>query len=192
MVLMFVFVGGADAGERAIAPFRAIASPYGEMVAPMPYPAIYELTAEAGEPASSTTRSVFLDVLDDGSADAILAAFAGGPEGTMIQIRAFGGAMGRVAVDATAFPHRAASAQVTIISALGDPTTHAAALAWNRSLFDALHPKASGVYVNFLEDEGEERVREAYPNGAFERLALIKRRYDPANVFRRNQNVRPA
>ena len=60
------------------------------------------------------------------------------------------------------------------------------------SLFDALRPKSSGVYVNFLEDEGEARVREAYPNGAFERLASVKRRYDPANLFHRNQNIRPA
>jgi FAD/FMN-containing dehydrogenase len=48
------------------------------------------------------------------------------------------------------------------------------------------------VYVNFLEDEREDRVREAYPDGAFERLALVKRRYDPTNLFHRNQNIRPA
>jgi FAD/FMN-containing dehydrogenase len=192
LAVMFVFVGDADAGAEAIAPFRAVATPIGEMVAPMPYPGIYELTKEAGEPAPSTTRSVFMDVLDDASVDAIMSAFATGPEGTMIQIRAFGGAMGRVPVAATAFPHRSATAQVTIMSQLGDPAMRDAAMAWNRGLFDALQPKASGVYVNFLEDEGEARVREAYPHGAFERLAQVKRRYDPTNAFHRNQNVRPA
>jgi FAD/FMN-containing dehydrogenase len=192
LAVMFVFVGDTEAGSAAIAPFRAVATPYGEMVAPMPYPGIYEVTKEAGEPAASTTRSVFMDVLDDASVDAILAAYATGPEGTMIQIRAFGGAMGRVPVDATAFPHRSATAQVTIISHIGDPAMTDAAVAWNRGLFEVLRPMSSGVYVNFLEDEGEERVRDAYPHGAHERLALVKRRYDPKNVFHRNQNIRPA
>ena len=192
LAVMFVFVGDADAGAAAIAPFRAVATPYGEIVAPMPYPGIYELTREAGEPAPSTTRSVFLDVLDDASVDAIMSAFAVGPEGTMVQIRAFGGEMGRVPVDATAFPHRSATAQVTIINSLGDPATADGAVSWNRGLFEALRPRATGVYVNFLEDEGEARVRDAYPHGAFERLAAVKRRYDPTNVFHRNQNVRPA
>ena len=192
LAVMFVFVGDAEAGAAAIAPFRAVATPIGEMVAPMPYPGIYELTKEAGEPGASTTRSVFMDVLDDESVDAIMAAFATGPEGQMIQIRVFGGAMGRVAADATAFPHRSATVQVTIINHLFDPSMAPAATAWNRGLFETLKPKSSGVYVNFLEDEGEARVREAYPNGAFERLALVKRRYDPANLFHRNQNIRPA
>lgn len=61
-----------------------------------------------------------------------------------------------------------------------------------RSLFTALDPRASGVYANFLENEGEARIRVAYPGSTYERLALIKRRYDPANVFHRNQNIRPA
>ena len=56
----------------------------------------------------------------------------------------------------------------------------------------ALAPRDAGVYSNFLEDDGEERIRAAYPAGTYERLADIKRRYDPSNVFRMNQNIRPA
>jgi Berberine and berberine like len=106
-------------------------------------------------------------------------------------VRAFGGAMSRVPADATAFAHRSATAQVTIINGFVDPDGVEAATAWNRALFAALEPKSSGVYVNFLEDEGEERIRAAYPNGTYERLAAVKRRYDHYNVFRRNQNIRP-
>ena len=110
----------------------------------------------------------------------------------MIQLRAFGGAMGRVPAEATAFAHRSAAAQVVIISDFPTPESTEAATAWNRGLFAALEPRASGVYVNFLEDEGEERIRAAYPAATYERLAEVKRRYDASNAFHRNQNVRPA
>ena len=110
----------------------------------------------------------------------------------MIQLRAFGGAISRVPADATAFAHRSAVVQVTIINALADPAVNDEVIAWNRALFADLAPKASGVYVNFLEDEGQDRVRDAYPAATYQRLARIKRRYDPYNVFRRNQNIRPA
>jgi FAD/FMN-containing dehydrogenase len=63
--------------------------------------------------------------------------------------------------------------------------------AWANTFFAAIAPKASGVYSNFLEDEGDGRVREAYPAGTYERLVAAKRRYDPTNLFRRNQNIRP-
>ena len=192
LALMFVFVGDADAGAAAIAPFRAVATPYGEMVAPMPYPGIYEFTKEAGEPSRSTGRSLFLDTFDDAAVDAVLAAVERAPEGWMIDFRVLGGAVARVPVEATAFAHRTSPVQVTIINWLGDPASAGEAVAWNRALFRTLEPKATGVYVNFLEDEGEDRIRAAYPPATLKRLAAVKRRYDPANVFHRNQNVRPA
>jgi hypothetical protein len=98
--------------------------------------------------------------------------------------------MSRVAADATAFAHRSAGAQVTIINGLGEDAE--VAMTWNRAMFARLEPSATGVYVNFLESEGDARIRAAYPIGTYERLAAVKRRYDRYNVFRRNQNVRPA
>jgi hypothetical protein len=191
VMLFFVYAGDPEEGRAAIAPFRAVATPLAEMVAPMPYAGIYEFSREAERPSASTARSVFLDVLDDASVDAILAAFSTAPEGTMIQIRAFGGAMARVPADATAFAHRSAAAQVTIVNVFVDPANADAAVAWNRGLYSALEPRSAGVYVNFLEDEGEARIRAAYPARTYERLASVKRRYDHYNVFRRNQNIRP-
>jgi FAD/FMN-containing dehydrogenase len=190
--ILFVHAGDPADGERAIAPFRAVARPFGEMVAPMPYPGIYEFTREAGVPMASTTRSVFMDTLDDAAVDTILASYADAPAGSMIQLRVFGGAMSRVPADATAFPHRSAVAQVTIINDIASADARDAVVAWNRELFGALEPRSSGVYVNFLEDEGDDRIRAAYPGGTYERLAVVKRRYDPANALHRNQNVRPA
>ena len=192
MVLLFVYAGDPKDGEAAIAPFRAVATPYAELVIPMPYPGIYEFSREAETPGPSTVRSVFMDVLDDATVDAILSAFASSPDGTMVQLRVFGGAMGRVPADATAFAHRSSAVMVAVINMFVDPASADAAVAWNRSLHAALEPKATGAYVNFLEDEGDARIRAAYPAATYDRLAAVKRRYDRYNVFRRNQNVRPS
>ena len=192
LVLMFVYAGDPAEGQAAIAPFLAVAEPFGVVAMPMPYPGIYEFSKEGGERHPSTTRSVFMDVLDDESVDAIVEAVEGAPEMFIVQLRVFGGAMSRVPADATAFAHRRATLQVTVITPFVDPERVGDAVAWNRSLFAALEPKASGVYANFLEDEGDARIRDAYPPATYERLARVKRRYDPANVFHRNQNIRPA
>jgi FAD/FMN-containing dehydrogenase len=191
LVLMFVYAGDPDAGRAAIAPFAAVAEPYAVAAMPMPYPGIYELTAEGGTRHPSTTRSVFLGDLDADSVEALIAAIAAMPAGSMIQLRVFGGAMSRVPAEATAFAHRDAAVQVSVMSAFIDEASAPASVEWNRSLFAALEPRATGVYANFLEDEGEARIRAAYPSGTYERLAEVKRRYDPANVFHRNQNISP-
>lgn len=190
LVLMFVYAGDPSEGQAAIAPFIAVAKPYGVAALPMPYPGIYEFTREAGERHPSTTRSLFFDAMPDAVIDMLLSALNDAPAPTMVQLRVFGGAMGRVPVEATAFAHRGAAAQVTIINPFPTPESVEPATAWNRALFGALEPMSSGVYVNFLEDEGDARVRAAYPGSTYERLAAVKRRYDPANVFHRNQNVR--
>ena len=192
LVLMFVHAGDPAEGRAAIAPFLAVAEPFGVAAMPMPYPGIYEFTKEGGERHPSTTRSVFLDVLDDAAVDELLISLAVMPPGSMVQLRVFGGAMSRVPAGETAFAHRSSTVMVTIISIFAEPEMKEPAVAWNRALFAALEPKATGVYANFLEDEGEDRIRAAYPPATYERLAAIKRRYDPSNVFHRNQNVRPA
>ena len=110
----------------------------------------------------------------------------------MIQLRVLGGAMSRVASDATAFAHRDAPVMFIAIAAFEDPASEPVHRAWTESLFEALEPHDAGVYSNFLEAEGEDRVRAAYPGGTYERLADIKRRYDPSNLFDQNQNIRPA
>ena len=110
----------------------------------------------------------------------------------MVQLRVLGGAMADVPADATAFAHRDAAVMALVITPFEDPATEPAQRAWTESLHEALAPNDAGVYANFLEAEGEERVRAAYPAGTYERLADVKRRYDPRNLFHRNQNIRPA
>jgi Berberine and berberine like len=191
VLLTMIWAGDPAGGAAAVAPFRELATPLGEMVGPMPYPAIYEFSEGAGEPNPNTIRSAFLPALDESSATAIVDALEGAPAWSMVQLRALGGAMARVPADATAFAQRDAAVLFAVINVLGDPESTEATLAWNRGLFDAVAPMATGVYVNFLQDEGPDRIRAAYPNGAFERLVEVKRRYDPTNLFHRNQNIRP-
>jgi FAD/FMN-containing dehydrogenase len=135
----------------------------------------------------------FADGLSDAALDAALAANerATSPF-SLIQFRGLGGAMSRVAPDATAFAHRAPRYFVAIIGlwldAAEDAVPHQA---WTEALWRTIRPEGAGVYVNFLEDEGPGRVRDAYPAVTFARLAAVKRRYDPDNLFRFNQNVPP-
>ena len=191
-IVMLVHAGDPDAGQAAVAPYRDVAAPLGEMVAPMPYPAIYEFTKGGGQRGSSVTRSLFLDTLDDTTIDTML-RFTSSPSSplAMTQIRILGGAMSRVPATATAFAHRDAGVMVALITPFAEAADAPAHVAWTDEYLAALQPAATGVYANFLSDEGEARVREAYPGVTYQRLAQVKRRYDPDNLFRLNQNIRP-
>jgi FAD/FMN-containing dehydrogenase len=193
VAILFVYAGDPAGGQAALEPFRQVATPLAELVMPMPYPGIYEMLRQAEQRSSSVNRSLFLEVLDDTTIDEILARHAAPSSPmAMTQIRILGGAMARVDASATAFAHRTANVMVTILTPFADPAELPVHQAWTQAYFEALSGRSVGVYSNFLEDEGEARIREAYPNGTYERLAAVKRRYDPTNLFRRNQNIVPA
>jgi FAD/FMN-containing dehydrogenase len=102
------------------------------------------------------------------------------------------GAVHDVAEDATPFSYRDATWAEVIVGVDPDPANAAAITAWTKAYWDATHPhSAGGAYVNFMMDEGQERVRATY-RGNYERLTRIKAAYDPENLFRVNQNIRPA
>jgi FAD/FMN-containing dehydrogenase len=191
---MFVYASDdVAAGQAALEPFRALSTPLAEAVFPMPYPGIYDFTAEGGKPHPAAIRSLFADALDDEMVDEIVARMsAPSSPFAMTQIRALGGAMARVPADATAFAHRDANVMISLLTVFQDPAEFPIHEAWTKEYFAALSPKSTGVYSNFLAREGDARIREAYPAGSYERLAEIKRRYDPQNLFRMNQNIRPA
>jgi hypothetical protein len=193
LAIMFVFDGDAEAGQAAIEPFRQVATPMAEMVMPMPYPGIYEMLKDAEDPTPAAHRSLFLETLDDAAIDAILEHTAAQTSpATMTQIRILGGAMARVTAGETAFAHRDAGVMVIVITPFQDPAEAPIHQAFTQAYYEALRPGAIGVYANFLEDEGETRIHEAYPDLTYHRLAQVKRRYDPSNLFRLNQNIRPA
>ena len=192
--ILVCWTGDIAAGERALAPLRALGTPVADAVAPRPYPEIYRFTEHQAAPHAASIRMMFADELSDAALDAALAAMerASSPF-SLIQFRGLGGAMARVANDATAFAHRERRFFVAIIGLWLDADEDAAGHeAWTAALWRIIRREGSGVYVNFLEVEGPDRVREAYPPATFARLAAVKRRYDPRNLFRFNQNIPPA
>jgi FAD/FMN-containing dehydrogenase len=191
-MILVCWSGSIEEGEKAVAPLRRLATPLVDLVSPMPYPAIYNLTAEAAVRHGNSVRSLFQREISDESIDKILAAMPSGKAMmNMVQIRGLGGVFGKVHPQATAFSDRDARYLTSAIAvwedANEDATPHRE---WVRTLFDQLFHEASGVYVNFLETEGEERIRECYGEN-LERMVELKRKYDPTNIFRFNQNIKP-
>ena len=191
IMAMLVYAGEVDEGERAIAPFRALATPLADTVGPKPYPQMYE-PAEPG-PDEEVARSLFIDTVDGGVAEKIVEHLQASTAPLAVaQIRVLGGAMARVSADATAFTHRERGIMVALGAVYERPEETAMHEEWVGKFAAALRQGDGGVYVNFLGDEGEARIREAYPRATFERLAAIKGRYDSTNLFRLNQNIPPA
>lgn len=194
LVLMglLAHVGDLATGEAAMAPFRALATPLADMVRPMEYPELYPPEDPDYHPLA-VLHVVFSDRIGPDEAAAIVARLeASDASMRVVQLRVLGGAMARVPVDATAFAHRA-SRIMTMVAAYHDGThgDQARRQAWVDDLAGILRQDDHGAYVNFLGDEGEARVREAYPGATWDRLVAVKRRYDPTNLFHLNQNVPP-
>jgi FAD/FMN-containing dehydrogenase len=193
LAIFVTWTGDLEAGKRALAPFRALAEPVADLVGPMPYPEMYRLTEHQAGPHGAAVRMMFADELLDETIDVALDAIATADAPfSVLQLRGLGGAMARVDPAATAFAHRERRYFVAILRVWFDPTEEAVGhQTWAEGLWQAIRHDGKGAYVNFLGEEGDARVREAYPDGAYERLAAIKRRYDPENLFRFNQNVAP-
>jgi FAD/FMN-containing dehydrogenase len=192
VMAMMVYAGDVEPGRRALAPFRALAAPVADLLRPMAYPELYP--DEDGSGPVLVERTMFADSVGSSQAETILERI-GQSSATMAacQIRVLGGAMARVPADATAFAHRLSRSMINV-RAVYDPSTsereeHAA---WVRGLSAELEDGDPGAYVGFLADEGEARVRAAYPGATWERLAAVKAAHDPGNVFRLNQNIVPA
>jgi FAD/FMN-containing dehydrogenase len=189
---LMCYAGDTEAGERAVAPFRGLADPIVDMVRPMPYPEIYPPQEEDYHPMG-TVRTMFVDAVDRRAAETILDRLQASTASMAVtQIRALGGAMARVPAEATAFAYRDRRIMVNVAALYERPDEAEVHGAWVNDLATAFRRGDGGAYVNFLGDEGVARIREAYPGSTWDRLAEIKRRYDPTNLFRLNQNIPPA
>lgn len=195
LAVMIVFHTGApDEAERDLAPFRAWGSPLMVEVGPMPYP-VMNTILDAGYPTGSLNYwlSSFASGLSDGLIDTAATRFASVPSPmTAILLEHFHGAVTRVGVTETAVPHREEGWNLLIPSVWMDPAHTDANISWTRETHAAFAPHlAERRWLNYLgDDQGDDAIRAAYgPN--YERLTEIKRKYDPANVFRHNHNIRP-
>jgi FAD/FMN-containing dehydrogenase len=186
-------VGDLETGQRTVEPLRRLGDPVADITGPAPYPAVYALTEAVAVPGfHSEVRSALLSGFDDEVLEVVLHHIESmKPPLDILQLRVLGGAMARVASDATAFVHRDKDLLATSISVWVDPIEAPVRRAWVESFLHELQPLAEGAYVNFLGDEGPDRVRDAYSPETYERLTTLKRRYDPSNLFRLNQNIPP-
>jgi FAD/FMN-containing dehydrogenase len=191
VMALIAYAGDLDEGERAVAPLRALATPIADLVGPMPYPEIIPPVDEDYRPVAAA-RTMFLDDLDVRAAGEIVDRIESSTALMAVtQLRVLGGAMARVPAEATAFAHRDSRIMANVAALYQHPDERPEHEAWVAGLSAELS-QGDGAYVGFLGDEGEERVRAAYPGATWERLAAIKARYDPDNLFRLNQNIPPA
>jgi len=136
---------------------------------------------------------MFIDTVDEQAARTILEHLqASTAPLSVAQLRVLGGAMARVPVEATAFAHRASRLMVHVAAVYQRPEDGAEHRAWVDRFAATLQDGDARAYANFIGDEGQARVHDAYPGPTWERLAAVKARYDPTNLFHLNQNIPPA
>ena len=195
LVLAICCIGDTAAAEKAVAPFKAVGKPIADVVGPSPYAgwqtAFDPLLAPG---ARNYWKSHDFTELSDGLIELLLGAIGTLPTGECeIFIGHLGGAVNRVAADATAYPHRDVNFVMNVHTRWSSPSDDKRCVAWARELFEATAKFATGgVYVNFMPDDESQRVRTGAYGANYARLAKIKAKYDPANLFRMNQNVAPA
>ncbi|MBZ0305952.1 MAG: BBE domain-containing protein, partial [Anaerolineae bacterium] len=148
---------------------------------------------EAGYHPLAEGRSLFMDKLETSDAALILEQIAASTgQMAVTQLRVLGGAAARVPADATAYAHRARRLMVNVAALYGNPEEKSVHATWVNHFAAALQQGEADVYVNFLGNEGEARVRAAYPGATWDRLASVKAQYDPTNFFRQNHNIQPS
>jgi FAD/FMN-containing dehydrogenase len=187
--------GALDDGRDVLKPWLELGPPPIQMVDAMPYPFMQTILDELQPPGRrSYWKSGYLTELTD---DAITAGVSVAAEArspfNIAEFVLWGGAVARVGVDDTAFGERDGRFLYNAVSTWENPADDEGNIPWARDFHDAMRPFATGgVYVNFLSDEGADRVRAAYGDEKFARLAKIKAEYDPDNLFALNQNIPPA
>jgi FAD/FMN-containing dehydrogenase len=185
--LVVAYMGDPAKGEKALAPLRAFGPPLADTVAVVPYVQHQSMFDEAYPRGQfHYWKSGFMDTLPDKAIDALIDQF------THLLLEHMHGAASRVPETATAFPHRFNHFNLGAFSIWDNPKDEDGGRKWVAGFWQAVQPYLSGrVYVNYLGQEGADRVREAY-GPVYDRLAALKKKYDPTNFFRLNQNIPPA
>ena len=191
------WTGDPEEGERVLAPIREAVQPLMDIVQPMPYVALQSMLDAGGPPGTRAyMKAEFIEDLSDEAIEKLVAHGAGRP-GPMTQLllEPLGGAIARVGEDDTALGRRQVPWCYHALALWMEPdeATEQAQVAWARELAADLAPHTvPGVYLNYTSDEGDERVRSSFGEERYARLVAVKDRYDPGNLFRLNQNVRPS
>ena len=188
------YSGAAEEGQDVVRPLREFDEPVVDLVQPMPFTAQQQLFDAELEPGyRNYWKTQLVDPLPDEAIDLVVERSRSLPTPmTQVVLEHLDGEISRVDPDATAYRHRDAAFSFNVFPRWEDPAEDEAHVSWAREFQDAVRPYATdGVAVNFLSQEGDERVRAAYGEN-YDRLVELKDRYDPGNLFRMNQNVAPS
>ncbi|HYT81590.1 MAG TPA: BBE domain-containing protein [Actinomycetota bacterium] len=188
------YAGAPEDGLRAFRPLKELGSACADLVAPMPYTALQTFVDEMWRPGSHNyLKSGYLGGLKDDAIEMLLQAHQRVvSQDSQIELHHLGGAVGRLDENETAFGHRDAPYLLNVIARWTNPGESDQHVGWARELHASMTQFATGgVYVNFLGEEGPDRVKAAYGEGKYQRLVELKNKYDPTNFFRVNQNIPP-
>jgi FAD/FMN-containing dehydrogenase len=195
VAIVAVFSGNPAEGEAVLKPLREFGPPIADLIQPMPYAAVQKILDDAVPTGDRYYwKSNFVDTLSDDLGEVMRQGANAMPSpfsvALLFEIK---GAVKRVPKESMAFDHRDASFEMSVISRWMDPGADAANKAWTREVWALAQPYVSqAVYNNHLsDDEGAERVRASYGEAKFAKLAALKAKYDPANLFCSNHNIPP-
>jgi FAD/FMN-containing dehydrogenase len=192
IMALMLYAGDPAEGEKAFAPFRALAAPLADMLRPQSYREMYPAEEGGDFHPVAVSRTMFMDQVDHAVAETILEHLKASTAMISVsQLRVLGGAMARIPEDATAFAHRKSKIMVNLAGLYGNPEEKSTHEAWVNKFAKAIQQNDKGAYVNFLGNVDESQVRAAYPDATWERLREIKTQYDPTNFFHMNQNIPP-
>lgn len=196
VMVLATYAGPAADAEPVLAPFRELATPLADFLQEMPYSGMFQPEDPDYHPVA-VARNGFADAFDRDDAQMVLdtiRARVAGPDVQMAvtQLRPLGGAVARVADDATAYAHRQRALMFNVAAIVGDVAALDGQVAWLEAFAAGLRDGTPGAYAGFIQVESPDRVHDVYPAQTYARLAQVKCAWDPDNVFHRNINVAPA
>jgi len=196
--LVVCYTGPSEEGERLVKPLRTFGSLLMDGLGPMPYTTAQKLVDDFyPKGLQNYWKSSFLEKIGDGAIDTVVRYCANRPSPICHGLieHQLGGAVSRVDREETAFNHRDVQYSFMSVGQCSDPAEAESCIRWTREFWEAMQPYSTGgVYVNYLgreADEGIERIKAAYGPEKYQRLQVLKNKYDPTNLFRLNQNIRP-
>lgn len=194
LAIIVCYAGPIEQGKRLLEPLRKFGPPEVDQVGVMPYTALQAMLDAANPPGfQNYWKAEYIKGMSDKTIETLV-SFAARKASPMSKLlfAHLGGAISRVGEDETAYAYRNAPFLLNINAMWSDPTEKDKHIGWARDFWTAMQPfSAGGVYVNFLSEEGEDRVKAAYSPKTYERLVALKNKYDPTNFFRLNQNIKP-
>jgi len=193
-MIMWSITGDLSQAEAVVKPFRRLITPIIDFAGPLPFPALQAILDPLMPPGLQWYWNAdFVNQLSDKAIETHLEHFAQSPTASSgMHLYPINGAAHRAGPKDTAWSYREANFAQVIVGVDPDPANKEKITTWSKTYWQAMHPhSAGGAYINMMMDEGQERVKAAYRDN-YPRLAEIKKKYDPTNLFHINQNIKPA